>query len=142
VGLVAPALAGESISGDAMKAAYGLGVEAAIALGDEATLSELATVVDGLPPAQARPFLRAGRARLLAELAHRRADREGAERFEDEAIRLLRSLEARPVLAQALLERARRRDDPEALAEARAIYEELGAVRWLGRLESTIGVTA
>ena len=46
------------------------------------------------------------------------------------------------LLALALLERARRHDDPAALAEARTIYEELGAVRWLGRLEATIGVTA
>ncbi|MGN6169879.1 MAG: hypothetical protein ACTHQQ_17175, partial [Solirubrobacteraceae bacterium] len=142
VGLVAPALGGEAISGDAMKDGYELSIEAAIALGDGATLSELTAVVDGMPPTRVGPLLRAGRARLRAELAHRRADREGAERFEEEAIGLLRSLGARPLLAQALLERARRRDHPEALAEVRAIYEELGAVRWLGRLEASIGVTA
>jgi class 3 adenylate cyclase/tetratricopeptide (TPR) repeat protein len=142
VELAAPALAGEAISGDAMKDGYELSVEAAIALGDEGILSDLTSVVDRLPPARAWPFLRAGRARLRAELAHRRGDREGAERFEEEAIELLRSLGARPLLARALLERARRRDDPAALAEARTLYEELGAVRWLGRLEAAVGVTA
>jgi hypothetical protein len=99
-------------------------------------------MVDDLPPARTWPLLRAGRARLLAELAHRRGDCEGAQRFEDEATALLRSLGARPQLARTLLERARRHDDPAALAEARALYEELAAVRWLGRLEATIGVTA
>jgi tetratricopeptide (TPR) repeat protein len=142
VRLVAPALGGEAISGDAMKDGYELSVEAAIALGDEATISGLTAVVDDLPPARAWPLLRAGRARLRAELAHRRADREGAQRSEDEAIALLRTLGARPLLAQTLVERARRHDDPAALAEARALYEELGAVRWLGRLEATLGVTA
>jgi tetratricopeptide (TPR) repeat protein len=142
VGLAAPALGGEAISGDAMKDGYMLSVEAAIALDDETTLSDLTALVDDLPPARAWPSLRAGRARLLAELAHRRGDHEGAQRFEDEALALLRSLGARPQLARTLLERARRHDDPAALAEARALYEELGAVRWLGRLEATIGVTA
>jgi tetratricopeptide (TPR) repeat protein len=142
VGLAAPALGGEAISGDAMKDGYDLSVEAAIALGDETTLSELTAMVDDLPPARTWPLLRAGRARLLAELAHRRGDCEGAQRFEDEATALLRSLGARPQLARTLLERARRHDDPAALAEARALYEELAAVRWLGRLEATIGVTA
>jgi hypothetical protein len=125
-----------------MKDAYQLSVEAAIALEDQATLSALCAVVDGLPPARAWPLLRAGRARLRAELAHRRGDREAVERFENEAIGLLRSLGARPLLGQALLERARRHDDPAALAEARAIFEGLGAVRWLGRLEAAAGVTA
>ncbi len=142
VALVRPAFSGEAISGDAMKDGYVLSVEAAIALGDEATLSDLTAVVDALPPARAWPLLRTGRARLQAELAHRRADRESTERFEDEAIALLRSLGARPLLAQALLERARRHDDSEALDEARAICRELGAKRWLERIEAQVGVVA
>jgi class 3 adenylate cyclase/tetratricopeptide (TPR) repeat protein len=139
---VAPALSGDAISGDAMKDAFDLSIEAAIAQGDRATLSELMALVDGMPPVRLTPLLRAGRARLKAELAHRDGDGEVVERFEDEAIGLLRSLGARPLLALTLIERARRHDDPAALAEARTIYEELGAVRWLGRLEATIGVTA
>ena len=142
VALVAPALSEEAISGDAMRDGFELSIEAAIAQGDGATLSELMALVDGMPPVRVTPLLRAGRARLRAELAHRDGDHEAVERFEDEAIELLRSLGARPLLALTLIERARRHDDPAALAEARTIYEELGAVRWLGRLEATIGVTA
>jgi hypothetical protein len=116
--------------------AHALGIEAAIALDDETALAELERFVAGLPPARAVPLLRAGRARLLAELAHRHGDRAAATRFEDEAVQLLSSLGARPLLAKALLERARRRVDQEASDEARAIYQELGATRWLERLDA------
>ncbi|MBV9536517.1 MAG: AAA family ATPase, partial [Solirubrobacterales bacterium] len=123
-----------SLSGDALRQVYAHAVEAAIALGDDGAMNELAAFVADLPPARATPLLRAGRARLQAEIAHRAGDEVVAERFEDEAISLLRSLGARPLLAQTLLERARRREDPDALSEARAIYEELGATRWLQRI--------
>ncbi len=49
------------------------------------------------------------------------------------------SVGARPLLATALLARARRSDDAEALSEARSIYEELGATRWLERLDAELG---
>ncbi|MGB9185039.1 MAG: hypothetical protein WCB67_13340, partial [Solirubrobacteraceae bacterium] len=74
--------------------------------------------------------------------AHRRGDAPGAERAEAEAIALLRSVGARPLLGRALEERAGRREDPEALDEARAIYTELGATRWLARLRDWSGVPA
>ena len=61
--------------------------------------------------------------------------RAAAERHETEALELLRAIGARPLLAQALLERSRRRADPDALAEARAIYAELGATRRLAGIE-------
>jgi hypothetical protein len=110
-------------------------VEAAIELGDEHAIADLIALVAALPPAGAKPLLRAGRARLEAEQAHLRGDQEGAVRSEEEAIRLLRSLEARPHLALTLLERARRRPDQEAVAQAREICRELGATRWLERLD-------
>ena len=91
---------------------------------------------------RATPLLRAGRARLAAEQAHRRGDAAEADDREQEAIALLRSVGARPLLARALLERARRRDAPAALAEARAIYAELGASRWLARVEEPSGAVA
>lgn len=129
-----------SLSGDALRQLYAHAVQAAIAVGDDAAMSELGAFVAELPPARATPMLRAGRARLEAELANRAGDEVAAEQLEDEAISLLRSLGARPLLAQALLERAGRRDDADALLEARAIYEDLGAVRWLERLEAQMGV--
>ncbi len=129
----------EGIGNEAIEQAYALSIEAASPLGDTTAMGELEAFVAALPPARATPLLRSGRARLQAELAHRSGDHEAARRFEDEAIELLRSVGARPLLAQALLERSRRHEDGEALVEARAIYEELGATRWLERVESQLG---
>ena len=132
----------QGIGHEAMAEAYALGIEAANLLGDTAEMTELEGFVARLPPAHATPALRAGRARLQAELAHRAGEAEACERFEEEALALLRSVGARPLLAQALLERARRHADPEALAEAQSLYEELGATRWLERIQTQEGVVA
>jgi tetratricopeptide (TPR) repeat protein len=131
-----------SLSGDALRQVYAHAVEAAIALRDKASMSELEAFVAELPPARATPLLRAGRARIQAAFAHQAGDVTVVERCENEAIALLRSVGARPLLAKTLLEQAQRRGDEDALLEARSIYEELGAVRWLARLEPQIGVTA
>jgi class 3 adenylate cyclase/tetratricopeptide (TPR) repeat protein len=140
--LAQPVLDTQATAGEAVAEAYALSVEAALTLADEGAIEELEAFVAALPPVRATPLLRAGRARLQAEQAHRRGDGEAAQGHEDEAIALLRTLGARPLLAQALAERARRRDDPEALAEARKIYSELGASRWLARIEDPTGVAA
>jgi hypothetical protein len=121
---------------------YALGIEAALATGDEAAMTGLERFVADLPRARATPQMRAGRARIAAEQAHRRGDGKAADDFEREAIALLRSIGARPLLARALLERTRRRRDDEALAEARAIYAELGAQRWLARVDEASGLAA
>jgi tetratricopeptide (TPR) repeat protein len=133
--LARTALDKDTAPAEVIEEAYAVGIEAAIALGDKAAIDELEAFVASLPPARATPLLRAGRARLLAEQAHRRGDAEGADRSELEAIDLLRMVGARPLLAKALLDRAGRRDDPDALNEARSIYAELGATRWLERIE-------
>ena len=130
------------LSGDALRQLYLTAVEAALESRDEAAMKQLEKFVAGLPPARATPLLRASRARLQSELAHRAGDEEAALAFEHEAIGLLRDLGARPLLAQALLEGARRRGDAEARAEARSIYEELGAARWLERVEQRSEVPA
>ncbi len=140
-------LAGEAVrerstAGEFREEAYALSIEASVMLGDESAIAELVAFVDSLPPARATPLLRAGRARLAAELAHRRGDTDEAQRLEQEAIGLLRTVGARPLLAIALVERARRGGDSQALAEARAIYQELGATRWLTRLEKGREVAA
>jgi hypothetical protein len=135
-------LALETTYGQFRTEAYSLSIETAIVLGDEPSISELETFAARLEPAQATPLLRAGQARVAAEQAHRRGDDAAAVGFEDEAISLLRSVGARPMQANALLERARRRQDPEALAEARSIYTDLGATRWLARVDRATEVVA
>lgn len=89
-----------------------------------------------MPPVRSTPLLRAGRARLAAAQAYRRGDEESASTHQEQAISLLRSVGARPLLASALLERAARHDDQDAAAEARVIVHELRATRWLDRLDA------
>jgi len=140
--LAQPILDAPATAGEAIAEAYALSVEAALRLADDAAIEDLIAFVAALPPVRATPLLRAGRARLEAELAHRRGDADAAQAHADDAIALLRSLGARPLLAQVLSERAHRREDPEALTEARAIYTDLGATRWLARLDDPSGVPA
>ena len=135
--LDAPAVAAETI-GDL----FAVSAEAALDLGDEAAMADLAAWVEALPPVRAEAILRAGRARLRAELAHRSGQRAEAERLEREAVELLREAGARPMLVSAFLDQARRRGDPEALVQAREIALELGARHWLARIEATERVTA
>ena len=140
--LAGPALR-EHISGvELTEEAYALSIEAAVALGDADAMVELEAFVDGLVPARTTPLLHAGRARLMAEQAHRRGDEQVAAQFEHEVISLLRGVSARPALAQSLIERARRRRDPDALAEARSICTDLGATRWLARIDALSEVPA
>jgi hypothetical protein len=129
------------VSGDALRESYWIAVEAAIALGDVAAMREVEAFVAQLPPALATPLLQAGRAELQAELARRGGDEDAAHSHEDEAIGLIRSVGARALLVPKLLERARRRRDHDALAEARLICEELGATRWLELIDSRSEVT-
>lgn len=133
---VRPILDTPAIAGEIRADAYLLCVESALALGDETVIDELQAWCASLPPAEAPALLLAGRERLLAEQAYRRGEPEACERHEQSAIDRLRSVGARPLLARALLDRCRRRDDPAAEAEAREIIEELGAVRWLEAIQS------
>jgi hypothetical protein len=121
---------------------YSLAVEAALMGGKTEAFDELIAYVDHMQPAQATPLLRAGRERLRAEQAEHSGDRSAADALEREATDMLRSVGARPLLALALLERHRRRGDEEALAEARAIYADLGATSWLARIDEPSGLAA
>ncbi len=132
----------ESVSWEIVEASLALAVQAALAVAEETAIAELESFAERLPAARATPLMRAGRARLQAELAHRAGDDALALDCEDEALTLLRSVGERSLLAQALLERARRHDDGEAFAEARAIYKELGASRWLERIGDAREVVA
>jgi hypothetical protein len=133
----------ETLTGHEFRAeAYALSIEAALATGNDGAMTRLEQFVAELPPTRSTPQMRAGRARIMAEQAHRRGDERAADGFEREAIALLRSIGARPLLARTLVERAGRRDDDAALVEARAIYSELGAHSWLARIDETSGLAA
>jgi class 3 adenylate cyclase/tetratricopeptide (TPR) repeat protein len=131
-----------SMGGELAEETYALRSEAAIALGDGDVLATLVAFVEALPPARATPLLRAGRERLAAEQAHRCGDAQAAETHALNAIALLRSVGARPLLARVLIEHADRRNDQDALAEARTIYSELGASRWQSRADVSGRVSA
>jgi class 3 adenylate cyclase/tetratricopeptide (TPR) repeat protein len=141
-----PVLQAKATVAETVEEAYGVCIEAALALSDLRVMGELEAFVTALPPARATPLLCAGAARLAAEQAHQRRDLAQAQASEMEAIELLRTAGARPLLARALDDRARRRADPEALAQAQAIYDELGARSWRARSErdraSATGVRA
>jgi class 3 adenylate cyclase/tetratricopeptide (TPR) repeat protein len=132
-------LRSQGVSSEHIDEAHAVSIEVANLLGDTSAIAELERFVSELPPARATPLLRAGRARLQAELAHQAGDAEAVVQYEEQAIELLRSVGARALLPQTLLERARRRGDRDGLAEARAIYAELGATRWLERLDTELG---
>jgi class 3 adenylate cyclase/predicted ATPase len=135
--LARPLLAAQPSGQEMVAEAYELCLEAAMATADEDVLTVLEERVEALAPNGRTPVFRAGQARIIARrLARTDADRSDA--YEREAIALLRDVDAKPLLARALLERAGRREDPEALAEARAICGELDASRWLSRLEQTV----
>jgi class 3 adenylate cyclase/tetratricopeptide (TPR) repeat protein len=122
--------------------AYALGLEAAQALGDDAALGDLDQFVTELRPAEATPLLRAGQGRVRAALAERSGDESAARDHEHAALTILRDIGARPLLADTLVELGRREDDAEAIAEARAIYVELGAERRLAQIDEPSGLAA
>ena len=122
--------------------AYAISVAAAQSLGEEPALVDLEELVSRMRPSEASPLFRAGQARVRAELAHRRGDSAAARGYEHEAIAILRELGARPLLAETLLEQGRRTDDEDSIAQARRIYDELGATRRLERIDDRRGLIA
>ncbi|HEX3834547.1 MAG TPA: AAA family ATPase, partial [Solirubrobacteraceae bacterium] len=135
--LARPLLAARPSGQEMIAEAFELCLEAAMATGDEDVLTTLEAHVDALAPNARTPVFRAAQARIIARrLAGTDPDRSAA--YERQAIALLRGVGARSLLARALLERAGRRDDPDAVAEARALCSELGASRWLARSEQIV----
>jgi hypothetical protein len=140
--LATSALAERGTGSELVTEAYGLAVEAAMEIEDDGAIAELISFVAELPPGRSSPLLRAGAARLAAEREHSRGDDQAALAHATNAVELLREANARPLLAHALLESARRREDAGALTEARGIYRELGATRWLERVDERWGAAA
>jgi hypothetical protein len=105
-------------------------LEAALALGDAAKADELLAFVDGLGPTARPPYLDAHVIRLRARVADDTAGLSvAADRF--------RSLSLPFWLAVTLLELAEALgggvEAERPLAEAREIFERLGATPWLER---------
>jgi tetratricopeptide (TPR) repeat protein len=116
---------------------------AALELGNEKLVEELINFVAELPPALRSPLLRSSAARFEGLLAARRGDMKSADERLATAARELEEIEAPFNVAQILLDHAEllsgeRREDEAAplLAQARAIFERLGARPWLERADA------
>jgi hypothetical protein len=129
--------AGETLgyAQQAAKQAVATGLEAALALGDEARARELIAFLQEAPPGRRAPFFEAQAQRFRARLDGDLAGFDAAER-------IFRDFELRFWLAVTRLEHAEalaaagRADEAEPLrAEALATFDELDATPWLERAE-------
>ncbi len=128
------------MSGEVVKEAFVLSVEAALELDEVDKAEQLVGVLERLPGGRVPDFLAAHAARFRAALAAPRGENDEAERRFKAAIGRFREIAARFWVAVAELEYAEwlrtqgRIDDAEALLpEAREIFEALGATPWLDR---------
>ena len=117
-------------------------LEAAFALEDFAYIERRIEDFRRLEPASRLPLRAAHVARFEALLAVRKGELETAERKFKQSLGLLREIDSRFWLAVVLLEQAewlteagRAEEAVPLLAEAREIFERLGAAPWLERLD-------
>jgi tetratricopeptide (TPR) repeat protein len=134
---------------EAMKELMAIALDAAFALGDLETVERLVATVDAAPPGVVTQFHRAHVQRSRARLAALRRDAEEADRLFRRTTALFRELESPFHLAVALLEhgellRAEQRaaEAEQLLAEAREIFERLGATPWLERARTEAAALA
>ena len=120
-----------------VKRAFRLALEAALALGERGKAEELLGLVESLPPGLRPPLLTATCRRFRARLA---GDDPRAETDYTAAVEGMRELDLSFHLAVVALEYGEwlaaqgRTDEAEPLvAEAREIFERLGAVAWIER---------
>jgi tetratricopeptide (TPR) repeat protein len=113
--------------------------EAAFELSDQEQIEELLGEVERLPPSERMPRLVAQEARFRGRLLVLRGDREGAAEHLSRAVDGFRALQMPYPLAMALVEQAElgEADPAPLLAEAREIFERLGAKPWLERVDAT-----
>ena len=112
--------------------------EAAFELGDQEQIEELLGEAERRPPSERTPRLVTQEARFHGRLLALRGDRDGAAELLGRAVDGFRALQTPYPLAMALVERAELGvDDPAPLlAEAREIFERLGATPWLERVDA------
>jgi tetratricopeptide (TPR) repeat protein len=120
--------AGPTLGADFQGVKHGVvdALESALALGDSASAHELLAFIDGMSPGIRPPFLEAQAHRFHARMAR---DAEGLEL----AARLFRELEIPFSLGVTLLEHTELTGNEASRAEAREIFERLGASPWLER---------
>jgi len=130
-----------SVQGGASEA-----MEAALRMGETAKAEELLAEVGSWPGLDVSPFLRAQVARMSARLAAASGNSSDAEEGFGSAIAQFRKIDdpystAEPLveLAEVLLTQGRVTDAEPLLAEAREIFERLGARPWLERIEAVEG---
>jgi len=118
-----------SISAQAVKQGIVEAVEAAFSLDELGKVEELLQLVEAVPPGTRTPYLDAQARRFRARLGSDPAGyAAAAERF--------RELSLPFGLAVTLLEHGELTGDASLLAEAREIFERLGARPWVERLEA------
>jgi hypothetical protein len=124
--------AGPTLGADFQGVKHGVvdALEAALALGDSASAHELLAFIDGLSAGIRPPFFQAQAHRFRARMA---SDAAGLEL----AARLFRELEIPFSLGVTLLEHAELTGDETSRAEAREIFERLGASPWLDKASAT-----
>jgi class 3 adenylate cyclase/tetratricopeptide (TPR) repeat protein len=137
--IVEPMLGVEEVAGELRTGLLLIAVDIALESGDRAQQDELMRLLGELAPAHVTPVRLALLARLRAEHA---GSAEDARQLELEALEQLRAVGARAYQVGALLDIHRRHGDEAALAEARTICSELGATRWLERIDARSSVTA
>jgi class 3 adenylate cyclase/tetratricopeptide (TPR) repeat protein len=127
------------VTNESVKEAFVIALEAALVLDDMVRVEELLAMIDALPPGRS-PFLKAHALRFRARLADRSGEADAAAELFNRAARGFRELSFPFYLAVTLLEhgewhavRGRAEDGEPLLAEAREIFERLGARPWLQR---------
>jgi class 3 adenylate cyclase/tetratricopeptide (TPR) repeat protein len=132
------------IRNQAVKTAFVHAIEAALALGDREKADELLATIESLPPGLRPPFLEGQAHRFRARLA---PTADAADSGYTTASAHFRELELPFWLAVTLLEHGEwlgeqsRSDEAEPLlAEAREIFERVGATPWLERAGTLVEV--
>jgi predicted ATPase/class 3 adenylate cyclase len=138
-GVVEPMLLVEEVAGEVRTGVLAIAVDVALDSEDRAQQDRLLRLLSELAPVHVTPVRLALLARLRAEQS---ASAEAAHQYEREALEHLRAVGAQPYQVTALLDIHRRHGDDAALAEARSICSQLGATRWLARIDTRSSVTA
>ena len=133
------------LSHDVVRFALSQGLEAAVRAGDPDAAEEFMFVVTGAPAGAIAPFIHAQVDRYTAAVAAMRGDAAGAELHFKAAMGLLRELAMPFHLALVQLEfgewlvsEGRAEEARPMLDEARATFEGLQAVPYLGRIAETM----